>query len=136
MKKIIILLVVLGVATGGWFLYTKKQKEGVSIPQESSTSVPTNSGILQVREKPADSDVTKDFNIQISNGKNLILDKPVISSNYAIQTWSDENKGGQALLKYDPTRGWVLLTMGGGAWSVEDLTKLGVPKEVAVQLLK
>lgn len=135
MKKIIILLIILGVSAGAWFLYTKKQKDVVPPQKGPSGSLPAILGTPQTSGNNTNSDVTKDFNIQINGGESLVLDKPIISENYALQNWSDQNKGGQALLKYNQSQGWVLITMGGGAWSVSDLIKVGVPKAIAEQLL-
>ena len=140
MKKIIILVVVFILAgAGGWYYYSFKKT-----PSGQPSRIPNNPGspVTQVKKSEKVSeisinrDVVRDFNVQINNGDGLVLDEPVIASQYAIQTWSDENKGGQALLQYKQGQGWVLVTMGGGAWNVDDLTKIGVPQEIAKELLK
>lgn len=140
MKKNIILIIVVVVAcAGGWYYYSlNNAPSGTPVGTQNNPGTP----IIQVKqpekvsEISKNKDVTNDFNVQINGGGRLTLDEPVVASQYAIQTWSDENKGGQALLHYKQGQGWVLITMGGGAWSVDDLTKLGVPQETAKELLK
>ena len=59
-----------------------------------------------------------------------------ISGGYALQVWSGNIMGGQALLKYSGSEnGWVVLTLGGGAWSVDGLVEFGVPRAIATALL-
>ncbi len=61
-----------------------------------------------------------------------------IVGDYALQVWVGDHMGGQALLKYDTTqRRWILVSGGGGSWSVDTLvTLMNVPQDVAVQLLR
>lgn len=139
MKKILLILIIIAVGAGGWFLYTTKIKE---VP--STTTDPTP--ITVVAPEPSipknnsssrnEYDVSKDFKFQIQNEDKINLENPVVSGEYALQNWSDENKGGQALLKYKEGKGWILISMGGGAWSVSDLVQLGVSASSAKDLLK
>lgn len=81
-------------------------------------------------------DVNQDFTAQIQNAGAINLENAVIVSDYALQNWGDENKGGQALLKFDTSTGkWNLLSMGGGAWDVDSLVAEGVPASVAEELI-
>lgn len=136
MKKIIIIITTVAIlaGAGAFYYYISTQKQ--TTPQKEEKGVVIVNPVQAEPKTNIDASVMSDFKLQISGSNKLTLDEPVVSSNYAIQTWSDENKGGQALLKYVPSQGWVLVTMGGGAWSVEDLTKVGVPKATAEQLLK
>lgn len=141
MQKFLIpvIIIILLLGAGGWYFYFRKQPEVASpitpinvLPQKQQ--IPP--GEIKSNDTSKNAAVTNDFKIQIQGGEKLVLDKPVIASQYAIQTWSDENKGGQALLEYRSGQGWLLVTMGGGAWSVDDLMKLGVPQATAKQLLE
>jgi hypothetical protein len=39
------------------------------------------------------------------------------------------------LLKYSSSKGWVLMSLGGGEWAVDDLVEEGVPEPTAEQLI-
>jgi hypothetical protein len=60
-----------------------------------------------------------------------------VVGSFAIVSWTQNPMGGEALLKFDAPKGqWVLLELGGGAWSVESLVKnFDVSKETARALL-
>jgi hypothetical protein len=67
---------------------------------------------------------------------NTKLYQTVIVGGYALQVWAGTIMGGEAILKYDQTQGrWVLLDGGGGAWSIDVLTAIGVPHDIAAALL-
>ena len=56
---------------------------------------------------------------------------------YSILPWRTLNEGGQALFKYNSSKGWVLLSGGGGAWTASSLVNdKGVPQAIAEQLVK
>lgn len=64
--------------------------------------------------------------------RDLTLDKLTIVDGYALQNWSTEHTGGQALLRFSPSSGtWVLVNMGGGAWEVDTLVSMSVPRTIA-----
>jgi serine/threonine protein kinase len=70
------------------------------------------------------------------NNDHTKLYDTVIAGGYALQLWKGDNMGGEALLKYDAAQDqWVVVTGGGGAWSVSDLVAAGVPQEAATILL-
>jgi hypothetical protein len=67
---------------------------------------------------------------------NTKLRQTVIAGDYALQVWGSDVMGGEALLKYDAAQArWVVLAMGGGAWSVDGLVDEGVPRAAATTLL-
>jgi hypothetical protein len=83
--------------------------------------------------------VASDFLSQLDNAmaRALTLGKLTVVDGYALQNWSDENMGGQALLRFSPSSGtWVLVSMGGGAWDADSLAAEGVPRAVAALLVK
>lgn len=106
-------------------------------PNQSAPSITTSTGITTfvVPGAVISPEVGKAFVEQISNPNELKLGKTVTAANYALQTWGDENKGGEALLVYSAAKGWELVSMGGGAWDVESLIAVGVPSSVAEQLI-
>lgn len=62
----------------------------------------------------------------------VALGRGGVVGEYAIQHWSDAAQGGEAILKFNrDTRQWTLLDLGGGAWDVDGLVTLGVPRETA-----
>lgn len=79
--------------------------------------------------------IAKSMLDQIENSNLITLRGTAVVSDYALQLWDDENKGGEALMHYTTTKGWELVSLGGGSWSVESLTELGVPAQVALQLV-
>ena len=67
----------------------------------------------------------------------LTLRKLTVVDGYALQDWSTEHMGGQALLMFSPSSGtWVLMSMGGGAWDADSLVSVGVPRAIAALLVK
>jgi len=83
--------------------------------------------------------VASDFLSQLDNAKAraLTLGKLTVVDGYALQNWSTEHMGGQALLRFSPSTGtWVLVNMGGGAWDADSLVSVGVPRAVAALLVK
>lgn len=138
MKKILVITGVLVAIVSGatyYFLVYKNQKVTTPITLEEKPTTQTTSPIQRDISPATNNAVSRDFKTQIQTNESLVLEKPVTASNYALQNWNDENKGGQALLKYNPSQGWVLLTMGGGAWAVSDLIDYGVPRDIAKQLV-
>lgn len=71
------------------------------------------------------------------NPDNIRMGNTVVSGEYALQLWTGDITGGQALLKYDTAQGqWVVVELGGGAWTAESLVELeGVPTDVAAALV-
>ncbi len=66
------------------------------------------------------------------NDDNSKLHETVVAGDYALQVWYGDNIGGEALLKYDNASGrWIVISGGGGAWSLDGLLAQGVPKYVA-----
>ena len=89
---------------------------------------------------PRPTTVASDFLSQLGDAgpRGITLDKLTVVNGYALQNWSDENTGGQALLKFSPSTGtWVLVVNTGGALDVDELvTNYGVPRAVAALLVK
>jgi hypothetical protein len=75
--------------------------------------------------------------IPANNPDNIKLRETVIADGYALQIWSGDVMGGQALLKYDTgSKRWVVVDLGGGAWSEDVLISFGVPRNTAQSLLE
>ena len=66
------------------------------------------------------------------NPDNIKPGLTVAEGGYAIQQWSGDYTGGEALLKFDSAQGaWTIVDPGGGRWSLEGLVRIGVPEETA-----
>ena len=61
--------------------------------------------------------------------------KTIVVFPYALQPWTDEEVGGVALLKYNQTKGWVLVLGGGGWMDISTLLRNHVPRNKAAQLM-
>lgn len=127
---ILILLLLLA----GWLFSSIKgsvptRTETVTFPSGNTMTV------LVERDAKTDPEVQTAFVSQIENADQIILGDTVIASDYALQTWGDEDKGGQAVLRQNAAGVWELLSMGGGAWDVASLTEAGVPQSVAEKLV-
>lgn len=88
---------------------------------------------------PRPTAVASDFLSQLddASARSLTLERLTVVDGYTLQNWGTEHMGGQALLRFDPAAGrWMLLTMGGGAWDADSLVSVGVPRDVAVLLVK
>lgn len=60
----------------------------------------------------------------------------VVVDIYALQTWTGNHTGGEALLKFDTSQNkWIIVDPGGGAWSIDGLVAAGVPRDTATALL-
>lgn len=139
MKKTLLLILLLASVGFGILFYYYKDTIDPGLPiQESPLSFPltptTSSNRVRVDSKN-NPEISRDFKNQLANSGLVSLDNTTTSGGYALQAWHDENKGGEALLKYDQQQGWVLLSMGGGAWSAESLLTLGVPYSIAKDLV-
>lgn len=74
--------------------------------------------------------------LSADNPDNIKVQQTVAKSGYALQVWSGDNTGGEALLKFDSAQNaWVIVDPGGGQWSLEGLVSMGVPEETAQALL-
>ena len=87
---------------------------------------------------PRERTVASDFLSQVSENEgpaDMVLDTLRIASGYALLGWSDENTGGEALLRFDAATGrWVLIQNTGGAYDANSLIALGVPRAAAARL--
>lgn len=136
MKKNFIIIGILVVLIGlliAWFLLFRNTAPVTQNSNEPSSVLPitndrTQRGVLEQK-------IINDFRVQIQNTDAITLYNTIIAGNYALQVWGDENKGGQALLQYKEGQGWLILTMGGGAWDIEGLVGSGVPRVLAEELI-
>ncbi len=70
------------------------------------------------------------------NNDNVRLGNTAVVEEWALQKWVGDETGGEALLRYDSvSKAWVVVDVGGGAWSVDALVRAGVPESVAGSLL-
>ena len=119
-----------------------------SIPTEPPTGIPpslqqpqptaqqqSKPVVVQQVPSPQDPTVAHAFMAQDNNGGLTTLGGTVIATPYALQIWGDEYMGGEALLKYATSTGWILVSAGGGEWTVDDLVAVGVPQTYAEQLV-
>lgn len=134
MKYFLILVVVVGVAFGAWYMY----KPATYAPSPSTELMGTDqTGNIvtqpnQTIPTHTEAEVLKAF---VSQVKGVVTPKETtVVSPYALQVWTDSLGGGEALLLFTSS-GWKLISMGGGAWSVEGLVAFGVPQEIAGQLI-
>lgn len=144
-------LVVAALIVGGvWFFVLSGKPAGTSVPSDTGSSQPiiippaqNTSGQPQPQKvsvqqipSPQDPAVAHDFSAKIQNSSAITLGGTVVVPPYALQIWGDENKGGEALLKEDPSgTTWNIVTLGGGEWTVGDLVGAGVPESYAEQLV-
>jgi hypothetical protein len=73
-----------------------------------------------------------------AQARKIKLRGATIVSSYALLSFSytDIDSGGEALLSYDPSHGWKLVTHhGAGAWDPSMLVPFGVPASIAQQLI-
>jgi hypothetical protein len=124
-----ILVLMLSIATWFYFHNTSTQ------PGAQQITFPTSGPISNQQEQQLQPVIKKALLGQIQNSNQITLKNAVVVMPYALQAWGDSNKGGDALLRYDHTNGWILVSMGGGAWDVPSLIQLGVPQDIAAQLV-
>ncbi len=128
---------------GIWFFISSKTPEQNNAPNPTLPAAPAVTATTVQNKTIPDQQastgtqpvIANSFLGQIQNSNLITLKGTVIASDYALQMWDDENKGGQALLRYDSSRGWVLISLGGGEWSILSLTQIGVPQLVAEKLV-
>lgn len=147
MKRILLivgalaLLAVMGF--GAWLLLPKNEPQEPSngkpssvLPPSGGTGVIVRPGTPLIRPGTEPQPVVaSDFSKQIDNPGLITLGSTMVVENYALQSWYDENKGGEALLYYTPSQGWKLISMGGGAWDMSSLVDAGVPEVVAARFV-
>jgi hypothetical protein len=105
-------------------------------PQENENELDSSPVPNQIEANGTQPEIAYDFKQQIQNADLITVRGTIVVGSYALQTWGDENKGGEALLVYRGEReGWVLLSMGGGAWGVQSLVEEGVPLSTAEALI-
>ncbi len=107
--------------------------------QQGSTYTPTNNNsTVVVRSDRSKGSVQAAYRAELAKHEsdNTQLFDTIVVGEYAIQVYAGDIMGGQAVLKYDTSKGgWMLLDGGGGAWSLGTLMDVGVPQGVAEQLL-
>lgn len=138
-----------GISVWLWFYTALKVPQlttGTETPvvtwQSSQTASSTTTTSVQNQPIPnqtsstgTQSEIAHALTGQIQNSNSITLKGTTVVSIYALQAWGDENRGGEALLLYDSSGGWLLLSMGGGVWDVSSLVAAGVPQSVAEQLI-
>ena len=139
---ILILILAVGIIAVGviWLLRpapTAQTPTG-TVPQ---TTYPTNNYIPPAntqQDQGSQAAVQDAYKQEIApyNNDNVKLYQTVISGGYALQVWMGDHTGGQALLKYDSLQGkWIVITGGGGEWSLGGLVGAGVPTTTAQALI-
>lgn len=99
-------------------------------PNQSTTSPNLTFNTEQIEQvKTTVMEETKEDFLNLQMGETFIYD------NYAFQVWFDDNLGGEALLKKE-SDSWVLVSLGGGAWEDYGLVELGVPRDIATEMVR
>ncbi len=137
---IIILLFILGV-----IFLLNSQKETIPPSDNNPVDVsPVDTTPLSTVDQPipnqteadgTEPEIANALKEQISNPNLMSVKGTTVVSTYALQTWGDANKGGEALMRYSERDGWVLVSLGGGMWGVESLMENGVPQRIAAELI-
>lgn len=148
-RPIIIIIVIVAIGLVAWSIWFSVYLQGSQNNESSNTgsSLPTilpsaqsqpqggAAAPIQAISSPENSDVAKDFLSSMQNEGQVALGGTVVVSPYALQVWGDTNMGGEALLEYTSSTRWVLLSLGGGEWTVLSLMQEGVPLATAKQLI-
>jgi hypothetical protein len=136
--KLIILVLLIGALAVGiiWFLRPNAQSPSgqTTLPQNN---YPSNN-YLTGQDAQSQAAVKQTFLEGIAPylNDNIKTQQTAIENGYAIQSWLGDNTGGEALLKYDTVQNkWVLITAGGGIWTLGALIDEGVPTSTAQILL-
>jgi len=138
MNKLSIALTVAIIILSGFIafkMYSGTNTELPTVPPQISTSTTpttlptsvTSKDIIEIKEIVIENTETDFSGLQL--GETYTYDS------YAFQVWFDENVGGEALLRKDGDN-WVLVSLGGGAWEDYTLIELGVPENVATEMVK
>lgn len=80
-------------------------------------------------------DVQRAFQEQVNAPLPITLGGTYVVINYAIQNWTDGYSGGEILLKKNDQQKWEIVT-GDSYWYVDNLTSIGVPRQIAEELLR
>jgi hypothetical protein len=129
-----------------WFLLSDvAPSSGGPSADTGTNSFPDNTYIPYPSTAPGSSAGTPDEQaaraayeaaLSADNPDNIKAGQTVAVSGYALQLWTGDNTGGEALLKFDSAQNaWIILDPGGGEWSLEGLVGMGVPQETAQALL-
>lgn len=121
-----ILLIVVG---GYWYYHKRAAEKGIAVEKNRAEEARNSARISTTSTKP---EVAQAFRRQIQHKNSHTVDSTVVISDYALLTLLvGEHGGGQAVLKFDSSNGWVLLSSSGGAVGLLDLIALGVPQSIA-----
>lgn len=102
--------------------------------QTSNTTNVTNNTSVALAPKNKE-DVRAAFRKSLQPGDTTKLGDTSISGEYALQEWTKDPMGGEALLKYDSlSRQWSVVTNTGGSFGVAELHDLGIPQRTVLGL--
>ena len=79
--------------------------------------------------------VTRAYEAQFDTAKKFPPTKVVIVNGFALQAWSNGPTSGTALMQYTQGRGWTFVESSNDPWDAPSLGLLGVPDDVAQQLI-
>lgn len=134
----IALFVATVVAIVGGYLMLSRQP--TSPDQQSMPIVTPNTTTIVPIDARSPEDVKAAFQNEIApyNDDNVKLYETVVVGGWAIQAWMGDVRSGEALLKYEAAQSkWILVSGGGGVWTVESLVDdMGVPPATAEALLR
>ncbi len=141
LSLIFILVLIFIVILGVHFFVAKMSQQNVSSGSSSISpalfqTVETSSNQLQAQSTTTQ--ISQAFITQTNaNQIQIIPSTAFVVYPYALQEWGSTNgeSGGEALLKFDPSQGWILLRNVGGAWDVSSLESEGVPASIAQQFM-
>ena len=79
--------------------------------------------------------VTRAYEAQFDTMKKFPPTKVVVVNGFALQAWSNGPASGTALMQYTQGRGWTFVEASNDPWDAPSLGLLGVPEDVAHELI-
>jgi hypothetical protein len=110
-----------------------------AVIRPTETSEPTQivfpiGSAVPVAEQTKDQVEIKQAYYAATEATTFAVTRIVVSGDYALASWADENTGGIALFMRSTQGVWSFVLSDGGSVSAEDLEALGVPRENAAEL--
>jgi hypothetical protein len=133
---IILVMILLIGGLAWWFLMPSIAP---TMPQQQVGTYPNSYGI-SIGSSPAsaEQEVKITFEQEQAQGHpdNIKTGKTVVVDDWALQLWTGDIMGGEALYHFDTVKSkWVMVEFGGGSWSLEGLVFVGVPQKTAQAII-
>lgn len=141
MRKVISIIIGLvvfgGIFTGLMFaLFGEKDSGGLPNIEQQIYFASTTATLTPVQQEEIKAQIIGEFHQNVPDSSDVVLSHTVIVEPYALADWTDENTGGQVIMKYETGRGWVIVLIDGGVFGEADLTAVGVPSSIASELVR